>query len=94
MGNLHGKSPQFPAWPANPGQSPRMTCQFPFRGLRKKSLTVKGSGCVASGHPAYVRQHWLLEEDDRSKAGGGFGAASALLLSQPLAQTTSGCLSQ
>jgi hypothetical protein len=27
------------------------TCQFPVPGLMKKMLTVKGSGCVASGHP-------------------------------------------
>jgi hypothetical protein len=28
-----------------------MTCQFPVRGLKKRVLTVKGSGCVALGHP-------------------------------------------
>ena len=69
-----------------------MTCQFPFEGLRKKMLTVKGSGCVALGHPVTSAENWLLEEDDRSMADGGFGTAPALLLLQPLAQTATGCV--
>ena len=63
-----------------------MTCQFPFEGLRKKMLTVKGSGCVALGHPVTSAKNWLLEEDDRSKADVGFGTAPALLLQHPLAK--------
>src|SRR5215469_15279580 len=63
-----------------------MTCQFTFGGLRKRSLTVKGSGCVALGHPVTSAKNWLLEEDDRSKADGGFGTAPALLLQHPLAK--------
>jgi hypothetical protein len=68
-----------------------MTCQFTFAGLRKKTLTVKGSGCVALGHPVTSAKNSLLEEDDRSKADVGFGTAPALLLRQPLAKTTIGC---
>jgi hypothetical protein len=63
-----------------------MTCQFTFGGLRKKTLTVKGSGCVALGHPVTSAKNWLLEEDDRSKADVGFGTAPALLSRQPLAK--------
>jgi hypothetical protein len=68
-----------------------MTCQFTFSGLRKKALTVKGSGCVALGHPVTSAKNWLLEEDDRSKADGGFGTAPALLLQASTGQTTNGC---
>jgi len=36
----------------SPGQIPQPTCQFRARGRKKVWLTVKGSGCVPSGHPA------------------------------------------
>jgi len=34
------------------GQIPQAACQFPAGGLKKDRLTVNGSGCVPSGHPA------------------------------------------
>jgi hypothetical protein len=77
---LMRKARQFTAFWPKPWQIPQMTCQFPFKGLRKKVLTVKGSRLCRVRASGYVRQDWLLEEDDRSKAGGGFGTAPALLL--------------
>jgi hypothetical protein len=62
-----------------------MTCQFPVRGLRKKTLTVKGSGCVALGHPGTSAKNGSWRKMNRSKADGGFGTAPALLLQRPLA---------
>jgi hypothetical protein len=68
-----------------------MTCQFTFGGLRKKVLTVKGSGCVALGHPVTSAKNWLLEEDDRSEADVGFGTAPARAVAASTGQTTSVC---
>ena len=76
------KTPRSTVATGQSGQIPQMTCQFPFESLRKKLLTVKGSGCVALGHPVTSAKKWLLEEDDRSMADGGFGTAPALLLLQ------------
>ncbi len=39
----------------------------------KKVLTVKGSGCVALGHPGRVRDDWLLNEHEGSGADTAFG---------------------
>ena len=54
------------------GQSLRVTCQFGAGGLKKGTLTVKGSGCVALGHPVTFASVWLPEKDDGSEADATF----------------------
>jgi hypothetical protein len=50
------------------GQIPQATCQFRAGGLKKRVLTVKGSGCVALGHSVTSASIWLPKEDDGSEA--------------------------
>ena len=52
------------------GKSAQAACQFPACGLKKRVLTVKGSGCVPSGHPA--RPPPWLPKYDGSQADAAF----------------------
>ncbi len=62
--------------PVSPGlakmASAQATCQFGAGGLKKGTLTVKGSGCVALGHPVTFASVWLPKKDDGSGADAAF----------------------
>jgi hypothetical protein len=57
-------------------QIPQAACQFRSRGFKKKRLTVKGSGCVPSGH-APRPPRWLPISGVADAASIRFGAPHA-----------------